>query len=169
MANTFTNIKANIEKIQMSNGATSVFIETFCLAGADLAIEDYQKDIMIWFGEHDWDIMGIGMLGFDISEIIWNKQEFDNQKKFILDVIDSIFQKTNWKYLSYSPNEDFLFSKLVEFRKMIQLFKSEMIEQNIQDYETSDFTGETNKYDKCLKHKIYKHYDGCVICNNEPK
>lgn len=169
MANIFTNKKVNDEVIQMSNGLTSVFIETFCLGGADLATENFQRDLMIWFGQRDWAIMGMGVEGFDISEIIWNNEEFDNQKKFILDVIDSVSKKKNWEKLSYNPNEDFLFGRLDVFRRMIHSFKIEMIEQDDWEYGIFDFDGEIDKYDKCEKHNIYKHWNGCVICNNEPK
>ncbi len=75
MGNIITNSKFNNKIIQMSNGLTSVFIETICLAGSDIAIENYQKDLMIWFAQRDWILLGMGLEGFDISEIIWHKNQ----------------------------------------------------------------------------------------------
>lgn len=169
MANIFTNKKVDNEIIQMSNGLTSVFIETFCLAGRDLATEDYQKDLMIWFAQWDWTIMGMGLEGFDISEIIWNKEMFDNQTKFILAVIDSVIKKKNWQHLSYKPNEDFLFRKLGIFKEMILSYKKEMIEPGDWEYGIYDFEGDFEKYGRCEKHHIYLHWNGCVICNSESR
>jgi len=167
MANIFTNTKVNDEILRMSNGLTSVFIETFCLAGADLAKKQFEKDLMIWFGQRDWVILGMGVEGFDISEIIWNTKEFEQQKAFILKVIDSVYTKRNWQYLSYEPNTSFLFEKLDMFKDMIHSFTSQNIGNNDWEEGLFEFDGEIMKYDRCEKHKIYKHYQGCVICNNE--
>jgi hypothetical protein len=152
----------------MSNGMTSVFIETCCLAGAEIAEEDYQKDLMIWFGQRDWVILGMGVEGFDIAEINWNNVDFDNQKKFILRVLESVSEKLNWGYLSYEPNTTFLFEKLDEFKAMIIAFTKEHVKDDDSErVGVFEFEGAIEKYDRCDKHKIYKHWQGCVICNNE--
>jgi hypothetical protein len=49
MANSITNTQLTQKYIQMSNGLTSVFFETFCLAGASMATQKYEKDLLIWF------------------------------------------------------------------------------------------------------------------------
>lgn len=167
MANIFTNKKVDDEIVRMSNGMTSVFIETFCLAGADFAKEELEKDLMIWFGQRDWVIIGMGVEGFDISEIIWNKIDFNQQKNFILRVIDLIYKKRNWEYLSYQPNTDLLFGKLDKFKEMIISFTKENIGDSDLKEGIFEFEGAIIKYDRCVKHQIYKHWQGCVICNNE--
>lgn len=151
----------------MSNGLTSVFIETMCLAGSEIAQENYQKDLMIWFGQHDWVIMGMGTEGFDISEIIWDGEKFDEQRQFMLDVIHRAQEKTNWNLLGYEPNEKMTISTLSDFKDMVSSFTINHVEEN-ETEDIFEFDGEINKYDKCSKHNIYKHYQGCVICNNEP-
>jgi len=45
MGNIITNEKINDRAILMSNGLTSVFIETICLAGSDIASEKYAMSI----------------------------------------------------------------------------------------------------------------------------
>lgn len=167
MANIFTNKEVNDEFLRMSNGLTSVFIETFCLAGADLAKEQFEKDLMIWFGQRDWVIIGMGVEGFDISEIIWDIRIFSEQKRFVQLVIENIFEKSNWEYLSFEPNTDLLFEKLDGFKKMIHSFRAENV-LKLEDQEgIFEFNGVISKYDKCEKHKVYKHWQGCVVCNNE--
>ncbi len=144
---------------------TSVFIGTICLAGSSFALEKYQKDIMIWFAQRDYIILGMGSEGFDIVEIPWNKEIFDAQQNFILQVVDLVIKKTNWQYLSYNPN-DLVFSFLADFKLMIADFGIECIEIDKQ-IEIFNFDDTINQYDKCQKHNIYKHFQGCVICNNE--
>ena len=164
MGNIITNEKINDRAILMSNGLTSVLIDTICLAGSDIALEKYQQDIMIWFSQRDWMILGMGFEGFDIGEIIWDKENFYAQQKFILKVIDLATEKTNWDLLNYNPGE-MIFATLTDFRQMIHDFKIEHIETE-NEISIFDFDGIINRYDKCGKHRIYKHYAGCVICNN---
>ncbi|HEY1166994.1 MAG TPA: hypothetical protein VGE90_17585, partial [Chitinophaga sp.] len=130
----------------MSNGLSSVFIETICLAGSDIAVEEYQQDIMIWFSQRDWMILGMGFEGFDIVEIIWDKENFHAQQKFILKVIDLAIEKTNWDLLNYTPGE-MIFATLTDFKHMIHDFYIECIgtENAIPVF---DFDGTINRYDK---------------------
>jgi len=165
MANIFTNGKVNAEYFHMSNGLTSVFIETFCLAGIENATEDYEKDMLIWFGQRDWTLLGMGIEGFDIAEIIWDANKFDKQKAFIIASIEGVFQEKNWDLLNYTPNREWLFEKLVIFKKMIEDYTVIHIDKALQ-FEVFEFDGEVKRYDTCETHKIYKHMGGCVICNN---
>jgi hypothetical protein len=165
MANIFTNEKVNEDYFGMSNGLTSVFIETICLAGIENAREDYEKDLLIWFGQRDWTLLGMGIEGFDISEIIWDAGNFDKQKAFVLATIEGVFQEKNWNLLSYTPNREWLFEKLLLFKKMIGDYTSTHIDKEAQ-FEIFEFGEGMKKYDTCEIHKVYKHIGGCVICNN---
>ena len=166
MVNVITSIKVNNQTILMSNLNTSHFLKTICLGGADIAIENYQKDLMIWFAQHDWNIRGLGCEGFDVCEIIWDKQRFNEQKKFILKVIDSTIDKTNWDLLHYTPPEEWLFGKLSDFRIMINNFNEEHIEPD-EEEELFAFDDKVRLYEKCDKHKVYKHWYGCIICDDQ--
>ena len=105
----------------MSNGLTSVFIETLCLAGAESTDEEFKKEIMIWFAQRD--LMGMGFEGFDISEIIWDNDIFDKQKSFIIETIEKVFEEKNWNLLDYTPNKEWLFDSLNKFKKMISEYE----------------------------------------------
>lgn len=166
MGNRITNKHGNGRDFHVSNGLTSVFIETLCLAGADIANENYQKDIMIWLAQRDWIILGAGFEGFDIAEINWSKELFEQQKEFILKVIDLALKKKNWELLDYTPHE-MVFTTLSEFRDMVLSFQKENIALDEQ-IGVFDFDGDIDRYEKCIKHKVYKHFQGCVVCNNEP-
>ncbi|WP_291725602.1 hypothetical protein [Bernardetia sp.] len=164
MANTISNDNVRErDYLNMSNSLTGIFIDTLCLAGSDIAKEEYQKDIMIWFAQRDWSLLGLGIIGFDITEIIWDKSLFQHQKKFILKVIERALEKANWNQLSYEPREDWIMSSLKTFKRMIEEFNLEHIEKE-EIFEIIPFG---NKYQKCEKHQIYLHIEGCVICNNE--
>jgi len=165
MANIFTNKNVNDTYFNMSNGLTSVFIHTLCISGLYNVNESFKKDILIWFAQRDWIILGIGFEGFDISEIIWDKSIFDMQKEFILETIDAVFKEKNWNLLNYTPNKEWLFIRLELFKQMIYDYKCDNINEGAQ-FAIFDFDEKVIKYEQCEKHRIYKHYKGCVVCNN---
>ena len=83
MGNRISNRQVDDQTLKMSNGGTDVFLDTLCLAGSDIATEEYQKDIIIWLAQRDSEIGGRGASGFDIAKIIWQEGLFDQQKAFI--------------------------------------------------------------------------------------
>lgn len=164
MANIISN--ENVRKqdyLQMSNGLTSVFIDTICLGGSEIAENEFQKELMIWFAQRDWQLMGLGIIGFDVAEIIWDKEIFTEQKSFILKTLERSLNKTNWELLGYNPREEWVLKNLNGFKRMISEFESRHIEKE-EEYKIIPFE---DKFKKCNKHKIYLHVKGCVICNNE--
>lgn len=148
----------------MSNVTTSVFFETLCVSGSDLAEESFEKDLLIWFGQRDWTIIGMGVEGFDTDEIIWCPENFDQQKSFILKIIDATFAKKNWLLLGYDPPEQIVFENLNLFREMIKSFTVNDISKN-EEVEIFPFDEEINRYDRCEIHRVYKNFIGCIICN----
>lgn len=162
MGNLITNQAINDDVIKMSNGLTSVFIEVICLAGSDIAIVDYQKDLMIWFAQHDSNLLGSGAVGFDIQNMIWYKDIFELQKKFTLEVVDQAMKKKKWNLLPHQPS-DIILPKLSEFHQMILAFCEEHIDPN-EIEPVSDFDGDVVRYSKCPTHHVYLHWSGCMIC-----
>lgn len=165
MANIISNKLTDGQLIQMSNGSTSVFFETLCLSGSTIALENYEKDLLIWLGQRDWTIIGMGMEGFDIAEIIWKADIFNKQKEFLLKTIDLTFAKTNWDLLDYEPYSEILFEHLSIFRKMIESFSIDKISED-KICEIFPFDENVKMYDRCETHKVYKNFTGCIICNN---
>lgn len=53
MATIISNELIDKQLIQMSNSSTSLFFETFCLAGFTIATEEFEKDLLVWFGQHE--------------------------------------------------------------------------------------------------------------------
>lgn len=163
MANIISNDAVNESHyFSMSNGLTDVLIDVICLAGSDIAEEAFQKELMIWFAQRDWRIMGLGITGFDISDIIWDSEIFDKQKVFILEVIQKALIRKNWEVLEYEPKEEWIFPKLNQFTKMIDDFKKEHI-KNEQQTQVIPFDV---IYTKCSKHQIFLHVGGCRLCDN---
>lgn len=165
MANCITNHKVNDAYFYLSNLSTSVFIETLCLAGVEMANKDFKKDILIWFAQRDWTLLGMGLEGFDIAEIIWDKLIFEEQKEFINAMIDGVINEKNWNLLCYLPDKEVLFNQINLLKEMISSYELKHIDKESQ-FILFEFEGNIKKYERCELHKIYKHIEGCVICNN---
>lgn len=164
MANTISNTRVDTQLIKMSNGLTSVFIEVICLAGASMAVENYQKELLLWFAQRE--AVSVGNAGFDLVEIAWKPHQFEEQKAFILQVLNLAQKRTLWELLPYEPQEMVL-QTLVDFSRMITSFNKENISPDDQ-IEIFAFDQGVPQYEICPQHKIYKQYSGCIICLNTP-
>lgn len=168
MSNIITYHNKNLD-VHMSNGLTSVFISILGLSGSIIATEDYQKDLIVFLLEKDQSKIGIGTVGFDISEMPWKFKEFNHQKSFMLKVIDRVKSKIDWHLLDYTPN-DIVIDSLNKFENMIQNLSIEDINLekiNTWLFDTLNERKSWNiKYPKCEKHGVFKTFCGCHICND---
>jgi hypothetical protein len=89
--------------LQMSNGATTVLLSVLLLGGSDSAVSVWEQQLMTWLAEHDQEVFGAGVVGFDLDEIAWDMESFADQQRFVLDVIDLALQRHRWDELSYDP------------------------------------------------------------------
>lgn len=71
----------------MSNGTTSAFITIIGLSGSQLAKTENEKRLIVWIMEKDQSKVGIGSIGISMSEMSWTKDDFENEKSFLLDDI----------------------------------------------------------------------------------
>ncbi|MEY3443673.1 MAG: hypothetical protein RLZZ519_1954 [Bacteroidota bacterium] len=150
------------EFLNMSNGLTAVFIDTLCLAGATIATEDYQKDLMVWLGQRDWTMFGLGCISFDLAEIIWEPAIFDQQKAFLIQVAELAINKSHWHLLDYSPHEEWALQSLARFRTMLTEFEV----KHIHPEQKLPLLSEPGNYPRCPEHGVYLTVGGCVVCNN---
>ena len=118
------NYKSNKDDLKgdlnMSNGGTSMFINILCLSGGRLAETESQKRFMVFLAEKNQNVIGLGTVGFDIVDMPWDRDSFDEDKAFMLRVIEGAMQKLGWETLGYKPNEEFVTEYLDTFRKLIE-------------------------------------------------
>jgi hypothetical protein len=170
MGNRITNRKNYSQEdclgksLKMSNGLTSVFIAILSLSASRLAKTDRDVDFAMWLASCDQSIIGLGAVGFDISEMPWSTENFETEKRFTLSVIDSAKSKQYWNVLDYQPREDWALHSLEQFRCLIEDFTAEFV----KDADKKDRSVyKSDKIEKCPIHEIYFHWSGCVICNDK--
>ncbi|NQX71703.1 hypothetical protein HQN90_37075 [Paenibacillus alba] len=160
-----------VESLSMSNTATSVLLEVLALSGSDLAVTDREKEFIVWLNQRDQSVVGIGTVGFSISEMPWTKRDFYEEKIFLLSVIDGAINKHRWEDLNYIPNEDIVVRNLNHLRLLITNFKEELVDESHYLYwSTTDELDEEPTisigFPQCVKHKVILSCHGCLFCNN---
>ena len=156
------------DDIHMSNGMTDVFISVLALSGTELAVTENQKRLMVRICEAD-QICGIGTVGFDVCGLPWERATLEEDKAFMLRVIEGAKNKTGWVRLDYEPNEELLFPFLDSFGRLIKRVTADEIddEEIKKWYELSRADDPIyNGFPKCEKHGIFLTCFGCQICND---
>lgn len=159
------------QHISMSNGLTSVFINTLGLSGTHLARTDDEKRMIIWLLEKDQSAVGLGSVGFDVCEMPWNHTNFNEMKCFLLNVIEGAKKKIGWDFLGYQPNEELLFPCLDQFYRLISIVDTSMLNPTVAQ-EWLDVAMEVPNdsvvcgYPHCQKHPVFLTVFGCQLCND---
>ena len=164
------NIQEGLESsLKMSNGGTSVFINVLCLSGGRFAETESQKRFMVFLAEKNQYICGLGTVDFDIVEMPWNKASFDDDKAFMLRVIDGAKQKIGWETLRYKPNEEFVIEYLETFKKLIErMTVDDVIEEYLTEWLSEADENDPVKcgFPKCKIHDAYVSVHGCQVCTD---
>ena len=167
------NISENDNSLSMSNGLTDVFLDYLLISGSELTKNDSEKILMVFLAEKQQSVIGIGDVDFDIIEMPWQKSTFENDKIFILKVINYArklsFQKNIWNKLGYEPNRELLEYALDKFEILIK----HMTENDIDSDSFENLFNESDKnnpiycgFPKCPKHGIFLSFFGCKFCND---
>ncbi|MDE6596718.1 MAG: hypothetical protein K2K44_12025 [Oscillospiraceae bacterium] len=163
------NITPDDDSLQMSNGLTDAFINVLALSGSELAQTESEKRMIVYLSEKDQGIIGIGCVGFDIVEMPWDKKTFEEDKRFIISIINGARNKIGWEKLDYTPNEEYILRCLDTFENLID----RMTADNICENSLNNWLSEADENDpvyggfpKCRKHNTFLTCFGCQICNN---
>ncbi|MBL7904738.1 MAG: hypothetical protein JNL22_06925 [Bacteroidales bacterium] len=158
MANTISLRGSAAEAMVLSNGLTAVLIDVLCLTGAEIAITDWQKEILVRLASHDAAILGDGFTGFDLAEIL-NGLDPVEGAGFLSGVCSLAQQVKIWSGLPYSPDRELLLSALLRFKGLCQLAGG-ILPSAGKPFQSS------HAYTRCERHGVYLHKEGCIFCNN---
>lgn len=157
------------ESISCSNGLTSVLLTTIGLSGSRLAVTEDEKNLIVWLMTLDQGKRGIGTVGFDLEELPWKCDKFEQQKAFMLKVLEGVKNKLGWETLDYPPNEEMLAGRIYWLRNMIEQMTLDDFDENstiewLSDDEDGGMVPEG--YPKCQCHGILLSIFGCMVCND---
>jgi hypothetical protein len=102
----------------MSNGLTGAFLDVLILSVSDLATSRWERSFALWLACRSIPCRtGVG--GFDVRELGWTADGFDEEQAFVLRAVDHARARHGWDRLVYEPIEENLFPRLDEFRQMV--------------------------------------------------
>ena len=153
----------------MSNGGTDMFINILALSGSVLARTESEKRLTVALLERDQAMLGRGCVGFDITELPWERETLEADKRFLLQAIQGARDKTGWETLDYRPNEEFAARYLDAFEDLIR----RMTAGDIREDSLKDWLSEWEKdapvlrnFPRCKRHGTFLTCFGCQVCNS---
>ncbi|MFY1828324.1 hypothetical protein ACN47A_20540 [Myxococcus fulvus] len=150
--------------LRMSNGLTSVFLDVLALAASRHARTPWELRLAQWLVEHDPERCGLGVVGFDVSELGWSLESFEAQRRFLLQLVDAALAKEGWERLPFQPLESSLFPALSQFRERV----ARLPRQDIQVEEGTWIPEDPPAWGLCEVHHVHLHALGCILCNDAP-
>lgn len=99
----------------------------------------------------------------------WDKETFEEDKKFIIQVINGAKNKTGWEKLDYYPNEEFALHYLDVFENLINRMTIDDIRENSLNLWLSEAEEDDPVhcgFPRCKKHNTFLTCYGCQLCNS---
>ncbi|MFF4188530.1 hypothetical protein ACFYZ9_35560 [Streptomyces sp. NPDC001691] len=148
--------------LEMTNGGTAVFVDVLMLAVSALAHEPWDFRFAALLTLQDQNVMGRGMVGFDLAELDWGATppERAAAKDFLLRVLDLALSRHRWEDLTYEPAR--VEGYLTTYRAMVEEF----------DPATAQGTDVLPGPDEaamasCVRHRVLDalpFWEACVFC-----
>jgi hypothetical protein len=151
--------------LRLSNTLTSVLLDVLVLAGADRAKTPWEKKLVYWLVCHDQSRIGLGVVGFDIAQMGWTRDDFAAERQFVLDLIDAARGRHGWERLPFTPREEGLFGALGHLRELVSAFPIEAVGPVGDNAWVPD---ELPVNGSCGVHRVFLHESGCILCNDVP-
>lgn len=154
-------------QVHASNGTLATFFDVLALAATARARTTWELQLALWMAESDQTVLGLGTVGFDVSELGWTRDAFDAQKRFVLEVIDGALAQEGWERLPFPLNDDSpVIALLHRVREMVEQLPREAIPT--PPAKTWRWHGDLPEHGRCELHHVYLHAAGCIICNEAP-
>jgi len=146
--------------LQLSNGSTSVLLCVLLLSGSQLATTVWERELVTWLAEHDQEVFGSGMVGFDLDDIAWDVERFGVQQHFVLRMIDLALQRHRWNELGYDP--PFVDAQLAALRTLVADFRPDAH----ASASTWSWRSPPEQLILCDRHRVFIHNLGCLLCHD---
>jgi hypothetical protein len=151
--------------VRMSNGLTSVLLDVLCLAACRHAASDWEKRLAYFLVQHDQSRIGLGMADLDVAQFGWTAANFEDEKRFVVAVVDAALTKSGWARLGFEPRLDSIIPTLEKLREMVVAFPaSAIVGPDVHTWKPEELPTKG----ECEVHGVYLHELGCILCNDEP-
>ena len=129
------------EKLTMSNQGTDCLLELILNAVKDIEMSTSQIKLVDYLADRRYENdIAPGTASFDVEEMPWNEDTFQDDIRFMLNLIMKAKDRGSWKNLGFEPNEQIVIPWLDQFAKMIKnhntVKKAHLLDEVSMFYET---------------------------------
>lgn len=165
-----TTAKSSFDEIPMSNGMTAVMITILGLSATALAETEAQKALTVYLLEKDQSCVGIGNVGFALSELPWKRETFKQDKAFFLQALSGIKLEIGWQTLNYEPTKELLFPVVDRLIQLADQLTVDMIDEAATDEwfaAAKEDDPVVTGFPLCKEHRLLLTTFGCHACNDQ--
>ena len=157
MANTFSARPQDLE-LDLSNGATDVFLDVLTLAGCAPAETPWEQHLVLHLGDaQQW---GLGNAGFDLDDLPWTAG-WPAEKAFLDRLIGLALTRHGWEQLPYDP--PYALGYLTTFREMVAGYTP--VPAAAPEWGDWRVPPEPALITRCEPHRLFAGHFGCRLCN----
>lgn len=138
----------------------SVIVSTLLLAGSDLAKTKWEIDFVRFVAGLDQGVVGSGMVGFDLADIAWTRDGFEEERSFVLRTLAAARRRHRWGLLGYDP--PFADAQLAELATLVERWTVDCIGEP----HPWDIWLAADRVEKCAEHDVIMNAEGCAICHD---
>lgn len=153
----------------VSNGGMAVLLTALGLSGSRLAGTEEERRLIVWLMEHDQSVLGLGAVGFSLSELPWERERLAEGQDFLLRTIGGARAHLGWESLDYRPDR----ARLEDWLDCLEAMVTALSPEDIQDGAAAAWLAAAepgdpvrNNFPKCPQHGIYLTAFGCLACND---
>ena len=166
MGNAFTHPRyGNDGRLKLSNGATDVFLGVLLVSGSRLVQHAWQRRMVAYLASRDQAVIGMGTVGFDLSEMPWSRSGFSQEKAFMLEVVQDAWTHLGHGVLAFGTPPETLRGWLEQFRMLMLHLLPEHLDRFEADADPNWACEFELDQGVCATHGVLHSEFGCLICN----
>lgn len=171
MGNLITDKMKN-SHFKLSTISTDLFMKSLLISISQLAKSKWEKDLGVFIAERNQNILGGGLVGFDLSELGFSAQSIYSQKEFINSAIANSIEYQNWNAFNYvTDNTGVMLDYFREFKKLVDQYNLASTKKSDSRIKFIFHTGiETVDYCKLHQVLLIDNVDlnnhKCFVCDN---
>jgi hypothetical protein len=150
-------ITGNGRLMQMSNGLSVAVLHVLVMSGSAMATRADERRFVRWLAE-DIEPSSRGVGGFDILELPWSTVAFEEERSFMLRVVEDALTTGRWSLLPYEPKRDWVVDRLDQLRTIL----ADMTQPLGRPGADGDVVDDAKS---CAVHGALLVEGSCVICD----
>lgn len=154
----------------MSNSLTHSIYMTMMVEGAKIARTRWEKAFLIWLADQNQSVVGLGIVGFDVCELGWIKEDFVAQKQFLLQLLENVQANKTYAQHPIYLKEEFGEPRIAAIHSILAPLQVEDVSEHPRSYFSSQKAG---KVEQCPIHEVYmnnldeEQKYRCLLCEAE--